>query len=369
MSQFKPRLILPDSWAEKSHCPICGMIPLWVLHQQNAPDEMNCPRCGTAFRVENAGRHLYLTQSPPGYQEPLGDRWLSAKDIRTYSKQHPWQSAMQQPEIAETEPAPPSNKDVPEDSQQHEVKTLNQPEPIPDIVSEEMPVVSDKLVQKARELHDLGNSRFKVRSILMQTDKISPQEADQVLQVAFQDQDKKSNKQNRTLLIIGGILIGVCLCSVFAVAIFRNITSSLTAPFSSNAASEEQAPASQPEQGEVDIPFLSDSVESLLPLLSGQPPDLPMPTIQQGAPTGTSIYRCPSDSDTAAKLFGGSASNWTLNPDPPAWAYFSLSPTTLYVPNGLIGEILYLNDSGGGSRSAPGPVTVKNVNMLVILCE
>lgn len=369
MSTFSARNTLPDSWAEKSHCPICGMIPLWVLHQQSAPDEMNCPRCGTAFQVDTVGRHLFLTQTPPGYLEPVGERWLPAKDIREYGTQHPWSSSSpvaEQPNpIVETlKPGSPS--------EEAEVNTTHlNPESIPDAVASTMPNVSAELVQKARELGELGNSRYKIRMILMETEKISAEEIDEVMHVAFQEADKKNEQQNRTLLIIGGILVLLCICSVVVVSIFRNVSSSISPAFDD---AEQQSPSAQQspiqeEQDNVSLPFLPETVQQLMPLLSGESPDFPEPKILQGAPTGNKRYTCPTDSASAASIFGGTASNWTMTPSPMSWAYFTLVPTTLYIPSGLTGEILYLNESGGGTRSAPGPATIQNATMILIMCE
>jgi hypothetical protein len=377
MSNFTSRPTLPDSWAEKSHCPICGMIPLWVLHQQAAPDEMNCPRCGTAFQVETAGRHLYLTQTPPGYLEPVGERWLPAKDIRSYTKEHPWHPetpASSQPEP----PLVPSAEDEKQTSpsQQSNIKTAQlQPEAIPDYVAGEMPTVSAELVEKARELHELGNSRYKIRTILIDTEKISNEEADEIINVAFQEADKKNERQNRTLLIVGGILVVLCICSIIAVSIIRNLTSPFSSSFedsNTRPPAAQQAPGSQnnqPEQENLGLSFLPDAVEQLMPLLAGEPPDFPTAQILQGAPTGNKTYACPTNEAAAVSIFGGTASSWTMTSEPQSWAYFSLTPTTIYIPNGLTGEILYLNESGGGTRSAPGPATIQNATIILIMCE
>ena len=361
MTNFKPRPTLPDAWAEKSHCPICGMIPLWVLHQQTAPDEMNCPRCGTAFQVESSGRYLFLTQTPPGYQEPVGERWLPAKDIRSFTKEHPWNPS---PPAAPQPDSPP--KDVQSEAEPQTVQ--DEPEAIPDFVADEMPLVSSELVEKARELRELGNSPYKIRMILMETDKISAEEVEGVINVAFQDADSKNKRQNRTLLIIGGVLVVLCICSVIVVSIFRNLTSSLSASFEN---SNTQPPAAQqaPDNQNIDIPFLPDSVEALMPMLAGEPPEFPEPQILQGAPTGNQVYTCPTNEAAAESIFGGKASSWTMTTEPLSWAYFSLSPTTIYIPNGLTGEILYLNESGGGTRSAPGPATIQNATVILIMCE
>ena len=369
MSTFSPRPTLPDTWAEKSHCPICGMIPLWVLHQQSAPDEMNCPRCGTAFQVDTVGRHLYLTQTPPGYLEPVGERWLPAKEIRAYTAQHPWS-----PNPPVTSQSNPTAEGIQSESPsaQAEVKSTQlNPESIPDIVANEIPGVSTELVQKAKELGELGNPRHKIRMILMETEKISAEEMDEVMHVAFQEADKKNQRQNRTLLIIGGILVVLCICSVILVSIFRNISSSISPALDdaeTQPSSAQQSPKPE-EQGNLSLPFLPETVQQLMPLLSGEPPDFPEPQILQGAPTGNQRYTCPTDSASAASIFGGTASSWTMTPSPMSWAYFTLVPTTLYIPSGLTGEVLYLNDSGGGTRSAPGPATIQNATMILIMCE
>lgn len=345
------------------------MIPLWVLHQQSAPDEMNCPRCGTAFQVDTTGRQLFLVQTPPGYLSSIGERWLPAKDIRAYTKLHPWSS---------NSPGPVQADSSTEDKQpalpveQAELNTTQtRPEPIPDVVAAEIPNVSAELVAKAKELNELGNSRYKIRMILMDTEKLSDEEIDEILKVAFQDTDKKNERQNRTLLIIGGILVVLCICSVIGVSIIRNISSSTLPEFSEdNPQPPSTEQTSKPEeQGNINLPFLPDSVEQLMPLLSGEAPEFPSPQILPGAPTGNQSYTCPLNADSAVDIFGGNASNWTMTPSPLSWAYFSLLPTTIYIPNGLTGEVLYLNESGGGTRSAVGPATIKDATMILIMCE
>ncbi len=369
MSKFAPRPTLPDIWAEKSHCPICGMIPLWVLHQQSGPDEMNCPRCGTAFQVDTTGRQLYLVQTPPGYLASIGERWLPAKEIRAFSKQHPWSS--RPPTPGQTDPPAEEPQSKSSDESAEITPTQIEPESIPDEMAAEMPNVSAELVAKARELNELGNSRYKIRMILMDTEKLSGDEIDEILNVAFQEVDKKNQRQNRTILIVGGILVFLCLCSIIAVSVIRNFSSSALPTMSEdNLQSPSANQTTKPEeQDSINLPFLPDSVEQLLPLLSGEPPEFPAPQILPGAPTGNQMYTCPLSADSAADLFGGSVSSWTMTPSPMSWAYFSLVPTTLYIPNGLTGEVLYLNESGGGTRSAPGPATIQDATMILIMCE
>ncbi len=173
----------------------------------------------------------------------------------------------------------------------------------------ELPKVSTEHVEKARELYELGNSRYKIRMILMETEKISSEEVDEIMYVAFQEEDKKNQRQNRTVLIIGGILILLCLCSVIAVSVFRRVSSTVSPSIEDigqpPVADQDPSNQNQPEEDDgINIPFLPDSVEQLMPLLSGEPPDFPEPQVQQGAPTGNQVYTCPTDSTTAANLLG-----------------------------------------------------------------
>jgi hypothetical protein len=268
------------------------------------------------------------------------------------------------PAVENLQPQPPSV--------QAEVNsTQGKPEPIPDFVAAEIPALSAELVQKARELGELGNPRYKIRAILMETEKISSEETDEIIDVAFKEEDEKNERQNRTLLIIGGILVVLCMCSVILMSLFRNGASSRSLVFDEDrtqSSSTQQFPTAE-EQEKLTVPFLPEALQSLLPLLSGNPPDFPEPQILQGAPTGNERYTCPTDSADAASIFGGTASSWTMTPSPMSWAYFSLVPTTLYIPSGLTGQVLYLNDSGGGTRSAPGPATIQNATMILVMCE
>ncbi len=360
MNNFSPRPTLPDTWAEKSHCPICGMIPLWVMHQKDAPDEMNCPRCGTAFRVENAGLHLFLTQTPPGYQQALAEKWLPAKTIRAFTKQHPWKpnsqaSAIVSPQIPDAPPATP------------EVSQSNPAEPA--VLPEQTTSKHTHLIAKARELHELGNSRTTVRTILMETeDDLSIEEIEDILNAAFEEVEKKNSGKNRTLMIVGGILAFLCLCGIMVVVIVRNLTSSLDPIMELDDSQPAIGQSETKPQTGLNIPFLPDSIQQLAPILAGEAPTFPTPQVVQG-PASSQRSTCPVSADQAARLFGGKAAGWTLIPDPPSWYSVSLTPLTVTVPAGMIGQVMVLGDNTGSMETIYGPATVQNTNMIIIMCE
>lgn len=346
MNDFQPRPTLPESWAEKSHCPICGMIPLWVLHQHQSPDEMNCPRCGTAFRVERAGQHLYLTQTPPGYQQQLGERWLLAKDIRAYAQRHPWQPGSALPST----PAPASEQPA-------------VPPSVP--LAAAPPLIPSPLVTKARELHALGNSRASIRTILLDTEDTNPSQVEEVLKVVFQDVEKKNVRQNRILLIVGVAVLLLCVCALLATFILRNLSSSV-GPLIDAQNPTQSAP--NPDAG-LRLPFLPDAVENMLPLLAGDAPIFPTPQVVQGSPTTQMRPTCPLSADEAAGLFGGKAAGWTQIPDPPSWYFVALTPADVYVPMGMTGQILILGEGAGSMESVAGPAAINQTNMVIIMCE
>jgi hypothetical protein len=64
MPDPQPRFEIPDAWAGKGRCPLCGASGLQVRHVSGAPDQMTCIRCRAAFEVEQDGARIRLTDVP-----------------------------------------------------------------------------------------------------------------------------------------------------------------------------------------------------------------------------------------------------------------------------------------------------------------
>jgi ribosomal protein S27AE len=71
-----PKMQLPETWAEKMTCPICGSRPLGVFHPSNHADRFACGSCETSFELEDAGKRVRFVTLPQGMTPWMRGQWV-----------------------------------------------------------------------------------------------------------------------------------------------------------------------------------------------------------------------------------------------------------------------------------------------------
>jgi hypothetical protein len=71
-----PKMKLPENWAEKMVCPVCGSRPLGVFHPTGHADRFVCGSCETSFELEDAGKRLRFITLPKGVTPWMRGQWV-----------------------------------------------------------------------------------------------------------------------------------------------------------------------------------------------------------------------------------------------------------------------------------------------------
>ena len=71
-----PKMKLPEIWAEKMSCPVCGDRPLGVFHPTGHADRFACGSCATSFELEEAGKRLRFVTLPQGVTPWMRGQWV-----------------------------------------------------------------------------------------------------------------------------------------------------------------------------------------------------------------------------------------------------------------------------------------------------
>jgi rubredoxin len=55
---------IPDAWAEKGTCPVCGAKPLKAVHLPDLPDYFLCTKCELSFELETNFKAIRVKNIP-----------------------------------------------------------------------------------------------------------------------------------------------------------------------------------------------------------------------------------------------------------------------------------------------------------------
>jgi len=181
-----PKMQLPEAWAEKMSCPVCGSRPLGVFHPTNHADRFACGTCETSFELEDAGKRLRFVTLPQGMTPWMRGQWVLLDEALAA-----FELARNGLDITmgEESPAATESTDKPADSQPAAAEKPDSiapvtptappapvpasvvppaPAPVPVVpetpvveepvalesIKSEPPVVEEKPVPRKRELHD-----------------------------------------------------------------------------------------------------------------------------------------------------------------------------------------------------------------------
>lgn len=203
MSSFKPRISIPDTWAQIGACPICDDRNMVVSRSQGKPDRMTCQSCHVSFEMEIDGPHIRLVTLPQkfaAYIQPAWQTWMTPHEIRAQIKQatHPPQK----------EPTPESDSAA--------VRKLNSYIATPTTATPSSssnvfpmdPLTQEEVTKRATGLAALGNSEREIRETLERFN-ATREQIDHAL--SFVKVQKKRNKSNTSSVIIV-VLVSLIIC-------------------------------------------------------------------------------------------------------------------------------------------------------------
>ena len=373
MEELKARQTIPDSWAEKALCVLCGYKPLTIERKGGDPDEMKCPRCGLSIVLDESGQYACISCLPKALQMASSTKWMKIPELVNYLKTA-YNSRLK------PEPSPFKDFDlekvaaIPNDSS----FTESIPENSGQSASSENP---EELIFKIQALYDLGNPTWKIRQILKDSTKLTDEQIASALKEVEKQEKSKANRGTLKLiallavfLMVCGLLVGAFFAvqSIFAPNIKQANKMAETVSNGVSKARTENPPA-VPAQV---LTFAPPGVKII---------DVPTPYVirQPGSPggstnqatsvpgsvsisTGTRRTACPQYSKDAAALFGGNEKNWSLQKE--QWVMLDNNGATINLPEGMTGGYLVVS-SGMEIKSILGPAQIGNIYMIMISCK
>lgn len=230
MPAILPRATIPDDWALKSLCPLCGAAPLHVQREPDLPDRLTCARCGSAFLVEQGGSRICFTDLPAALLEHR-EEWMTFADAGALARQ-----------ASAQKPAAPPPPDLPRRSEEilgvQLVEAATQeahPEAQTVSFSAELPAApmqdgmttpgaekqlsDDEVWQRAFRLYELGNTLARIEMILREGGNVSPEQIEAARRELEKIEHQRLARQNRSLKIAAGIILGLLLCILASVAL------------------------------------------------------------------------------------------------------------------------------------------------------
>ncbi|MDR3577689.1 MAG: hypothetical protein P4L50_27805 [Anaerolineaceae bacterium] len=349
------RITIPVEWGKSAHCPICGTSPLTIIHPYQRPDEFQCAGCGAEFELEQGGSRIWLNILPHNLFQGLAGHWVSIDEVKAEVQKlnQPLGPLVEAPASDPiTYPAPDPNASNPGAIFTVPITTITPKPPAP-------AAPDAQLVAQARELYALGNSVSQIRAILGRTKGVKSEELDAILAEVTHLDRKKHNRQTRNLFIAA--FVSLIIVSCFLAVVYATTGTLPMFPKTGQSANSTAVPN---PVSIFNLAILPNSMKTLVP--SGMTISNPYPpVIIKGSQSDSATYTCPTDASQAADLFGGLKVNWSYDQ---GWIMVSKSPANLHVPAGMTAGYIYFSPDMQ-MKSVNGPVTIQNINMLIISCE
>lgn len=317
----QPRDHIPDSWAHRGPCPVCGQTKsLAVLHKQKTPDQFVCERCHVAFELNVGGSQIRLMVLPKALESIWNQvihQWIEPAEIRLlYKRCHAQGQALDADgEVDRQEPT----------------------------------LTNREVYYKVLELQDLGNDDETIASLLFQAG-ATRQQVVGVLRKRKREIEKERKRRNRFFLVMA-------IVSLFVLAL---IAGGVWLTTLNQVPNEEIVGEPSGERESLFIELLSEQAQPSVK-------DAAAPQVEGGHNPVSGTLSCPTTSAQAAELFGGSENVWAKESSYDAWVMTNTGlPVSLYVPAGMVAG--YMDLTSMEMISVDGPVKIRNVNFAVITC-
>jgi len=378
MEERKTRQTIPDAWASKAICVLCGYKPLVIDHKGSDPDEMKCPRCGLSIVLDDSGQYACISCLPKALQGASTSQWMKVPELVTYLKTaydtsvKPAQSPFKN--ISSDDITRVSNEPI-----------INPPLQANDAKDAKEPLVSDEVLKdvvfKAIALNELGNPTWKIRGILKDSAKYTEEQINSALmEIEFRDKTKSNRGTIRIALILGAFML-VCSLLVGAFLLAQSIFSpniKQANDMANNISNEvskvrTENPPVLPAQIQTFAPSGVNIINVPTPFITKFPSSITGPSDSSTpAPgsssksTGIKRANCPLNSTDAAALFGGNEKNWSFQKQ--QWVMLDNNGATVSLPDGMTGGYLVVS-SGMEIKSVLGPAKIGNIYMIMISCN
>jgi hypothetical protein len=80
MDDSQPKAQIPETWATKMSCPVCGSRPLGVFHPTGQADRFICQSCETSFELEDIGTRVRFVTLPQGVTPWMRSKWVALEE-------------------------------------------------------------------------------------------------------------------------------------------------------------------------------------------------------------------------------------------------------------------------------------------------
>jgi len=353
------RQTIPDGWATKAYCPLCGSPKMRVEHPRGASDQLLCMACGLVFELEQQGARLHVSQWPaslPFLHIMVADEWRTAAELRSLVKQMisvPVVSAPLPPPspIQSPQPIPPANV-----GNTPEIQNFPASSPPAD-PAQTAPVALDAIAIgiRVKQLRALGNSPKEIRTTLTQAER-NPQRVKEILEIVIQMEHREQSRQSKKLAWAFGILIVVVILLVGTGYIlqenFLNQNQSVAAGTAGATLQPTQAPNMVVKIMNLNTPVVN---------YGAVPPGAPISSVSANA--------CPRTAQDAANLFGGKPADWYYPPSSNGWvmAHAGSTSTSIFVPKGMKAAYLQLSNRLE-LMEVIGPATMTDTYYIAISC-
>jgi hypothetical protein len=220
-------------------------------------------------------------------------------------------------------------------------------------------VLEDRMadaLERAKELQRLGNTDPEVRSILQRSSGLTPEQVSEVLKKLEKPEEKRRSNRILIFFLIGAIV----LFALLALWFMNRQKSTLTEP-----AKTQQAFSMVGKI--VDPKTLPEPIQTLLPngiqILNEDP------SVVQSDENTIPSASCPASKGEASALFGGPASDWSMDNNSGGWMLLTKTQSVeVRIPANMTGGYLVF-EKGPEMRGVTGPAIVKNIYMISVSCK
>jgi hypothetical protein len=70
------KMLIPEEWANRSRCPVCGSVYLSLKRSYEAPDQLACDTCKARFEISQDGCRVRVMVPPPGVPFDQVGQWI-----------------------------------------------------------------------------------------------------------------------------------------------------------------------------------------------------------------------------------------------------------------------------------------------------
>jgi ribosomal protein S27AE len=220
-------------------------------------------------------------------------------------------------------------------------------------------VLEDRMadaLERAKELQRLGNTDPEVRSVLQRSSGLTPEQVSEVLKKLEKPEEKRRSNRILIFFLIGAII----LFALLALWFMNRQKSELTEP-----AKTQQTFSLAGKI--VDPKTLPEPIQTLLPngiqILNEDP------SVVQSDENTIPSASCPASKGEASALFGGPASDWSIDNNSGGWILLTKTQgVEVRIPANMTGGYLIF-EKGPEMRGVTGPAIVKNIYMISVSCK